>query len=574
MERGYGKMQRLILILTLGLVLGAVAACGGGGDKAPAQPATSTPPPARATSPAIAPELRGTAQTGASDAAEPPKGGTLRLLWSDPPTLDPALVTDTTSAGIIVEAFNGLVSLNTDLQIVPDLAESWTITGGGTVYEFKLRKDIKFSDGSPITASDFKYSIERAALPATESPVAEIYLGDIVGVKEIIEGRGRVTEARGVEAVDERTLRLTIDSPKAYFLAKLTYPTAYVVDKKNVTTGGDSWTDKPVSSGPFTISEYKVGQRITLSRNDNYWGRKPYLDRIVLNLAGGQAMAMYENDEVDLTGVGLADLERVQDPAEPLNKDLVNIPPSFSISYIGFHMSKPPFDDPKFRQALNHAVNKELIAEQVYSNLVIPAYGIIPPNFPGFSDKTAGLKFDPDKARQLLAESKYGNKATRPRIIVTIPGTGGSPGLDIEVVADMWKRVLDIDIEIQQVEWATYLQDLNRQRLQAWGGLGWAADYPDPQDFIDILFYAGSPGNHGAYRNDLVDRNVLAARTEQDVTKRIQLYNEAEQKILDEGAWLPLWFDTDSKALLKPWVKNYKFTPIIVPKYKDVYIQK
>jgi ABC-type oligopeptide transport system substrate-binding subunit len=157
---------------------------------------------------------------------------------------------------------------------------------------------------------------------------------------------------------------------------------------------------------------------------------------------------------------------------------------------------------------------------------------------------------------------------------VTIPGTGGSPTLDIEVVADMWKKVLDVDIEIQQVEWATYLQDLNRKRLQAWGGLGWEADYPDPQDFIDILFYSESAGNHGSYKNDTVDSNVLAARTEQDVTRRVQLYNEAEQMIVDEAAWLPLWFDTDGKALLKGWVKQFKFTPIIVPRYRDVYIQK
>ncbi len=564
-------MRRLLVILVTTLAAGLVASCGGGAKDTPAP--TTTPPPARATPPGIAPDLQ--KKTGALPAGtEPPTGGTLRLLWSDPPTLDPALVSDTTSAGIIVEAFNGLVALNTDLQIVPELAESWTISGGGTIYEFKLRKDIKFSNGDPITASDFKYSLERALHPDTESSVSEIYLGDIVGAKGVIDGRGKVTNVAGIEAVDDRTLRLTIDSPKAYFLAKLTYPTAFVVSKRNVTQSGQKWTEKPVSSGPFVISEYKIGQRITLSRNDSYWGRKPYLDKVVLNLAGGQAMAMYENDEVDLTGVGLADLERVQDPSEPLNKDLVTIPPSFSISYVGFHVSKPPFDDPKFRQALNHAVNKELIAEQVYSNLVIPAYGIIPPNFPGFSDKTQGLKFDPDKAKQLLSESKYADKATRPRIIVTIPGTGGSPSLDIEVLADMWKRVLDVDIEIQQVEWATYLQDLNRRRLQVWGGLGWEADYPDPQDFIDILFYSESAGNHGLYKDALVDANVLAARTEQDVTKRVQLYNEAEQRILNSAAWLPLWFDTDSKALIKPWVKNYRFTPIIVEKYRDVYILK
>ena len=568
-------MRRALLISTFVLSVALSAACGGGATTQQTPP-TSTPPAPRATQPGVAPELQAQAATAQAqaDSAAPTTGGALKIVWSDPPTLDPALVTDTTSAGIIVEVFSGLVSLDTNLQIVPELAESWTISGGGTIYEFKLRKDIVFSDGSPITATDFEYSIERALNPDTQSAVAEIYLGDIVGAKEVIEGRGVVTNVSGVEAIDERTLRLTVDSPKAYFLAKLTYPTAFIVKRENVESGGESWTDAPVSSGPFTISEYKIGQRITLSRNDRYWGRKAYLDKVTLNLAGGQGMAMYENDEIDLTGVGLADLERVRDPADPLNKDLITVPPSFSISYIGFNVDDAPFDDIKFRQALNHAINKELIAEQVYSNLVIPAYGILPPGFPGYSEDTTGLKFDADKAKQLLSESKFADKATRPRIIVTIPGTGGSPGLDIEVVADMWKKVLDVDIEIQQVEWATYLQDLNRKRLQAWGGLGWEADYPDPQDFIDILFNSTSPGNHGNYKNQLVDDNTLAARTEQDITRRVQLYAEAEQGVIDDAAWLPMWFDTDSKVLLKPWVRGLEFNPIIVPRYKNVYIQK
>ncbi|NQU96711.1 MAG: peptide ABC transporter substrate-binding protein, partial [Chloroflexi bacterium] len=232
----------------------------------------------------------------------------------------------------------------------------------------------------------------------------------------------------------------------------------------------------------------------------------------------------------------------------------------------------PPFDDPKFRQALNHAVDKEIIASQVYSDLVKPAYAVLPPGFPGYSEDIEGLRFDADLARQLLQESKYADPETRPRIVVTIPGTGGSPSLDIEVVADMWMKVLGVEIEIQQVEWATYLQDLNRMRLQAWGGLGWEADYPDPQDFIDILFHSDSPGNHGAYSNAEVDRLVEQARTEQDIARRIELYSQAERVIVEEAPWMPLWFDTEGLALVKQRIKGYKFTPIIVPKLKDVYI--
>ena len=578
-------MRKLLILALLGVSAAILIACTGGGSEDNDQQvvvASPTPVPTRAAQAEVAPSLHtptpeDAAQTE-SEAGEGdegiPEGGIFTRNWSDPPTLDPHLVTDTTSAGIVVEIFSGLVSLNEDLEIVPELAESWSISGGGTVYEFKLRPDLKFSNGETLTAEDVKWSIERAAHPDTESPVADIYLGDILGINEIIDGRGDIVSAPGVTVVDDRTIRIEIDAPKAYFLAKLTYPTAYVLDRDNVEAGGESWTDNAAGTGPFFLEEYKIGQRMVLARNDNYWGRSAYLDNVVLNLAGGVSMAMYENDEIDITGVGLADLTRVQDPTEELNKDLVRVPPHFSISYIGFNVNEPPFDDSKFRQALNYAVDKELIASQVYSDLVMPAYGILPPGFPGFSDEVEGIRYDPDRAKQLLAESKYADPETRPRITVTIPGTGGSAPLDVQVISTMWEDVLGVEIDVQQVEWATYLQDLNRSRLQAWGGIGWEADYPDPQDFIDILFYSESSGNHGHYNNPEVDSRVEEARTEQDIIRRVRLYNEAEEIILQDAAWLPLWFDMEGLALLKPWVKNYQFTPIIVPRLKNVYIQK
>ena len=502
------------------------------------------------------------------------KGGVLKRLWADPATLDPHLVTDTTSAGLVVELFSGLVSLNSSLEIVPELAESWEISDDGKVYTFKLRDGILFSDGSPITASDFKWSFERAAHPDTESPVASIYLEDIVGSMEVIDGDGSITDISGVKIIDDSTLQITIDAPKAYFLAKLTYPTAYVLKKNNIEQNGDDWTDSPIGTGPFVMYEYRIGEVLVIRRNDYYWGEKARLDGVEYNLAGGQAMSMYENDEIDITGVGLADLERVKDVNDPLNSDLVSVPPSFTVSYIGFNVKEPPFDDLKFRLALNYAVDKQLIASQVYSDLVKPAYGILPPNFPGFSLDITGIEYDPDKAAQLLSESKYADASTRPPIVVTVPGTGGSPSLDMEVVSDMWDRILGVQIEIQQVEWATYLQDLHRRRLQVWGGSGWQADYPDPQDFIDILFHTESTNNHGNYSNTDADKFLEDARTEQDIYKRINLYNKAEQLIIDDAPWLPMWFDQEGLALIKPWVKGFNFTPMIVPKMKEVYIDK
>jgi oligopeptide transport system substrate-binding protein len=563
-----GMVACLAFILT-------VACSGDSGPEADEPLSTSTPPPSRATKPNIAPELQ-TGEDVADDTGDtaPRQGGVFNTLWSDPPTIDPHLVTDGTSYGVVIEVFSGLVRLGSNPvnPFEPDLAESWSVLENGTVYEFKLRKDLKFSNGDPVTAQDFKWSFERAAHPDTASTVAEEFLGDIVGIKEIVEGTA--TTAEGIEVVDERTLRLTIDAPKAYFIAKLTYPTAFVLNKSNVESLGRKWTDKPVSTGPFNLKEYRIGQRIRLERNNNYWGRLAYLDEVVFNLAGGVSMAMYENDEIDITSVGLADLERVQDPTEDINRDLVEVPPNFAVSYVGFNMKEPPFDDAAFRQALNHSVDKQLIADQVFSNLVKPAYGIIPPGFPGFSPDIDGLEFDPQLAKDLLAQSAYADPTKRPRIILTVPGTGGSPGLTTEVVADMWRQNLGIEIEIQQVEWATYIQDLHRGRLQAWSGLSWQADYPDPQTFIDVLFRSNSAINYGGYANDQVDEYVVSAQTEQDATKRVKFYNDAEQIVVSEAAWLPLWWGVDSKALVKPWIKDYVFSSMTIPKFKNVWIDK
>ena len=496
----------------------------------------------------------------------------------------------------MVEVFSGLVALNIDLELVPDIAESWAIDGG-VVYTFKIRSDARFHNGKPVTAGDFKWSIERAADPKTASPVADTYLNDIVGAMDYIEGKA--SEISGLRVIDDLTLQITIDAPKAYFLAKLTYPTAYVLDRETVERGGRNWwVDNPVGTGAFKLKEYRIGERIVLERNDDYYREKAGLQSIVMNLAGGQAMAMYENDELDITGVGLFDLDRILDPEEPLNRELVIAPPGFSVSYIGFSL-KPPFDDPKVRQALNHAVDKDLIATEVLSALVEPAYGILPPGFPGFNNSLQGLRYDPELALRLLSESKYADylagkeegsiyydlaqrllresphagSGNTPRIVITVPGTGGTIGLDLEVIIEMWKQLLGLEVEIQQVEWATYLEDLDQKKFQAYAGLGWEADYPDPQDFLDILFHTDSSINHGGYTNPEVDGILESARVEQDVVKRVDLYHRAEELIVADAAWVPLWFTGDRYALIKPHVRFYRLTPMIVPKLKEIHIE-
>ncbi len=497
--------------------------------------------------------------------------GVLNLPASEPPTLDPALAQDATSSGYIVEIFSGLVTLNPDLEVVPDIAESWEMSEDRTIYTFHLRKDVKFHDGKPVTAQDFKYSIERACDPATGSVVADTYLGDIIGAKEKL--RGLTDEVAGVQVIDDHTLEITVDAPKAYFLAKLTYPTAFVVDRENVEGSHQPWTDHPNGTGPFRLKEYRLGERIVLERNQHYYGEpKPALEEVHFFLAGGSAMIMYENEELDVTPVGLADIERVLDPANPLNEELTTVVPTLSIYYIGFNVNRPPFDDVKVRQAFNYALDKEKIINVVMKKMWVTAEGILPPGMPGYNPELEGHPYDLEKAHRLIAESKYEDVSNFPEIVLSVPGAGGAPFRAVTAVVEMYRENLGVEITIEQMEWATYLDDLKAHRFQMFGiAAGWIADYPDPQDFLGILFHCQSRDNNTEYCNPEVDRLLEEAQVEQDHDKRMGIYQQVETMILEDAPWVPIAHDAEY-WLTKPYVKGMIYPPTIIPKLKYVSI--
>ena len=335
------------------------------------------------------PSLQALAESASANA---PKGGKLIQLGSDPPTLDPHKTTDNVSGFFVNEVYGGLVTLDLDLNVVPDLAESWEISQDGRTYTFFLRPDAKFHNGKPVTADDVKWSLERVADPETLSVVVDQYLADIVGVKDKLSGAA--SSVGGVRVIDKHTVAITIDEPKSYFLSKLTYPTGFVLDRENV-EGSENWLREPNGTGPFRLAEYETGEILRLTRNENYHLGPPNLDEVEFILAGGQGMLMYESDEVHLTGVGRADLARVLDLNEPLNAEVVAAPPAFSVGYIGMNVSEPPFDDPKVRLALNYAIDKATIAEVVLEGLRIPAQGVIPPGFPSYNSDLRSYTYDP-----------------------------------------------------------------------------------------------------------------------------------------------------------------------------------
>lgn len=491
--------------------------------------------------------------------------GMLVLSGSEPSTLDPANCADSTEASYMVEIFSGLVTLDGNLSVVPDIAEYWNISSDGTVYTFHLREGVRFQDGREVNASDFKYSIERAADPATGSQVAEAYLGDIVGFKDKISGKA--DNVSGVRVIDNRTLQITIDAPKAYFLSKLTHPVAYVVDQNNVETG-DNWWHTPDGTGPFKLTQWDSGVRIVLERNDNYYRGVAKLESVVF-LFQGDSMTMYENGGIDIVGVGVADIDRVLDPDNSLNKELVYTP-ELSFYYIGFNVNVSPFNDPKVRQALCYAVDKEKIVDVLNKDTVSVAWGILPEGIPGYSENLSGLEFNISKAQQLLAESSYHDGL--PPIVLSVSGScAGVEATDI-AIAYMWKENLGINVSVEALDFSTLLKEARGGELQAFE-LGWIADYPDPENFLDMIFHCGSEENYTGYCNSSVDALLEQARVTSDVDSRMELYHSVEQAIVQDAPCLPLWFG-QSYYLVKPYVKGFNPAPTITSFLKDVWIER
>ena len=500
-------------------------------------------------------------------------GGTLRLLFADPPTFDPHLAEDNISGLLVNEIFGGLVTIEPfNFAVALDLAESWDISADGTTYTFNLHPNARFHDGSPVTAQDVKWSIERVANPELVSPVVDQYLNDIVGIQARLDEAA--SEVSGVQVVDDRTIRFTIDAPKAYFLAKLTYPTGFILDQENVAIG-DNWFETPNGTGPFRLDEYTIGETIRLGRNQYYHLGPPHLDEVEMILSGGSSMILFENDEIDVTGVGLADLERVLDPSDALNPLVHPYPARFTTSYIGLNTEHPPLEDPKFRKALNLAFDRDQIASVVYEGAVRPAKTIIPPRFPSYNASLDPYPYDPEEARRLLAESSYGaDPDSIPRLVLSISGSlGAAVPLGLEVILQAWEQELGLQVEIQQTEWATFLEDVNQERYQMFS-LGWGADYPDPENFLDLLFHSESDGNRTNYSNPEVDAILEQARVEQDWTRRSELYNQVEEMILEDAPWVLLWNDEDWYFLIKPHVNDYFLLPLTIPKFRYIHLNQ
>ena len=474
---------------------------------------------------------------------------------SDPPSLDPVHITDTVSHAVASELFDGLVAFDHALKIRPAIAGRWVISKDGRTYTFKLRPDVKFHNGRTVTAEDFRFSFEHLLNPETRSERTWI-LEKLLGARKFMAGKA--TSVRGIHVRGPHTLELTLERPFAPFLALLAYPAASVVPREAVERWGRQFSSHPIGTGPFRFREWRHDDRVVVEANRDYFQGSPYLDQIVFRVIP-DAMTRFQEfkaGNLDHTDIPTGLFRVIQ--KDPSLTSMLAARSSLGINAIQFNLEKSPFrGNRRLRQAFNYAVDKAAIAQVILEGRVLPARSVLPPGLLGHDPKLHGYPHDKEKARRLLAEAGYEGGRGLPA--VTLYYNTGLVNRKIAEFVQGTLREIGAMIALRELDWPAYLNLVDRGEAQLFR-LGWLADYPDPENFLTVLFHSrnvGSKGNLSRYANPRVDALLDRADESLDTGERARLYHEAEKIILADAPWIFLhYYSTD--VLIQPWVKGLR----------------
>jgi peptide/nickel transport system substrate-binding protein/oligopeptide transport system substrate-binding protein len=504
---------------------------------------------------------------------------------TDIKTFDPALSTDVNSIEAINLVFTGLVQFDDNLKIQPQLASSYDLASDGLTWTFHLRPNLKFSDGTPLTSADVVYSINRALLPATKSVVGPVYLALIKDSDKLNAGKIPTIIGDSLLTPDPNTVVIIANKKASYFLDALAYSTSFVVEKSLIDKYSDTWTDHLNTGGgdgPFEVQAWNHGTNVVLVPNPTYYGPHPQLTKLIYPFykQTDTNFKAYQAGQTDYSAlIPTADL----DTARALPNNQYQLVPQLAINYLTMNYLVKPFDNINIRQAFALAINKDLIIQSVYKNTYVPTNHIVPKGMPGYNpnlmapDGVTGTSGDPTKAKALLqqglTEEGWTSVSQLPAIKLTY--SSGDPNLANAIAAmqQMWQTTLGVSVKTNPEDFNKLLTDSeaalnNPNGLQFWA-IGWIADYPDPQDWTTLQFGKGQQYNQINYgQNNSADaaqqqqtqQALEAADVNPDQTSRLQAYNQAEQQLVNDVAWLP-WSQQAFSQVLKPYVKGMVFNP-------------
>jgi len=490
------------------------------------------------------------------------EGGNLVIATqSDAVSLDPHLTNDTASANVRINIYDTLVVQDENMQNQPGLAESWEQVDD-TTWEFKLRQGVTFHDGTPFNAEVVKANIERILDPKIASPVQFMY--------NMIDS---------VEVVDDYTVRIKTKYPFSPLPAHFAHPGGQMISKKQIEEDyaamekgekpGSVINANPIGTGQFKFKEWKNGQSITLVKNEDYWGEPSKLDSVTFKVVPEDLTRISElqtGDSHISTPLSPSDLEQV-DNTDGLHSQKTK---SSAVTYIGMNMSKKPFDDVRVRQAIAMAIDKKEIIDGIYNGVAIEAKGPLAPGLFGYDDSIKGIEYNPEKAKELLAEAGYPNGFS-----TTIWTNDDRQRSDIATNVQSQLAKIGIKVEVKTLEWASMLEQTAKGEHEMMV-FGWTTVTGDADNGLYALYHSsnvGVQGNRTFTKDAELDKALDEARKTADPEKRQEFYSQAQQRIIELAPCVFL-LHQENLVAVRDEVKGLKQLPIGLLDLKKVSIEK
>ena len=477
----------------------------------------------------------------------------------EPDTLDPHLSTTVYESHILRDLFLGLVTQDAAGRSIPGAAESWTVSDDGLVYTFTLR-DHNWSDGTPVTASDFEFAFQRLVAPETAAQYASI-LYVVKNAQPLNEATLEDVSSLGVKAIDDKTLEVTLEYPAPYFIEQLTHHSAYPVPKHKIEELGGDWI-KPgnmVSNGAFVAVEWLPNDHVTIVKNDGFYDAASVsLDKVTFypteernagtkRFRAGEIDVQYDfaSEQIDWLKENLPDETRIS--------------PWRNTYYYTFNLEKPPFDNKNIRRALAMAIDRKAIVEKVLRTGEFPAYSMVPPGLGGYNEpgevawKDMPYEDRVAEAKDLMAEAGFG--PDNPLKFQLRYNTSEEHKKVAIAIASMWKD-LGVQPELFNSEVKVHYNDLQEGNFEV-ARAGWSADYNDAQNFLYLMEADTGPFNYAEYDNP--DYNSLMSQSDvtTDVRERLRLMREAELIAMEDLPVVPIFHDV-SKNLVSSRVQGYQ----------------
>ena len=494
---------------------------------------------------------------------------------AEPATLDVQKAETNDAFNVINDLFEGLVRTGSDGKAMPALAASWE-TSDNRTWTFHLRPGLTWSDGTPLTARDVVFSWRRLATPATASPYASFAdYAHILNAKAVTDGQ-LPPERLGVAAPDDLTVKVILDQPVSYFLQFVAHPSLFPVSERNVEKYGDAWVrpGNMVSSSAYRLEQWVVNEKIVLTRNARYWdSAHTVINRVTfLPLSDGSAeLNRYLAGEIGITDtIPSIDFPRM----EKERPQEVHTTPALSVFYFQFNNRKAPFTDVRVRQALNLALDKDVIAGKVMGKGQRPAWTVLPLSM-------GGIKLSPpewaewtqarrvEKAQTLLREAGF--SAARPLSFSLLYNTSGDNQRIAIAAVSMWKKALGAQVTLQNQEWKTMLDTMHQGQFDL-VRYTWIGDYDEPSTFLNT-FRSGDSQNSSHYASQGFDAAVAAAGRAKDMNEAAREYQKASDTIATDTPVIPVFYGVQNR-LVRPDVGGY--SPSVLGFYytKDLFISK